>query len=139
QPRWQVVEEVGAVELEPPFVVKAPDRQGQRGLSLVRTPEELAAAVECALVASRAGSCLVEELVDGPEVTVVGLMAGGRLAASVVTDRVVAEPPAFGVALAHVWPTELESAALEGVAERAAFALGVEEGLNSVQLWGVTA
>jgi biotin carboxylase len=134
QPWWQVVEGAEAVELEPPLVVKAPDRQGQRGLSLVRSVEELRPAVEAALEASRGASCLVEELVDGPEATVVGLMAGGRLAGSIVTDRIVAEPPAFGVALAHVWPSELDSAALAGVAERAALALGVEEGPIYVQL-----
>jgi S-sulfo-L-cysteine synthase (3-phospho-L-serine-dependent) len=61
-------------------------------------------------------------------------MAGGRLAGSIVTDRIVAEPPAFGVALAHVWPSELDSAALAGVGERAALALGVEEGPIYVQL-----
>ena len=31
----------------------------------------------------------------------------GRFAPLTVTDRVVAEPPAFGVALAHVWPSSL--------------------------------
>jgi biotin carboxylase len=134
QPRWQVVEDAGAVSLEPPLVVKAPDRQGQRGLSLVRSAEELRPAVEAALDASRGASCIVEELVDGPEATVSGLMEAGRLVASVVTDRLVAEPPAFGVALAHVWPSELDSVALAGVAERAALALGVEEGPIYVQL-----
>jgi biotin carboxylase len=133
QPRWQVVEDPGEVELSRPVVVKAPDRQGQRGLSLVRSADELAAAVSRAREASRSGSCLVEELVDGPEATVVGLMAGGRLVGSVVTDRVVAEPPAFGVALAHVWPTELDAAALEAVAEQAAVALGVGDGPIYVQ------
>jgi biotin carboxylase len=134
QPRWQVVDRAKEVELEPPLVVKAPDRQGQRGLSLVRSAEELGPAVEAARAASRGGSCLVEELVDGPEATVSGLMAGGRLAASCVTDRVVAEPPAFGVALAHVLPTEVDGAELEAVAERAALALAVEDGPVYVQL-----
>jgi len=134
QPRWQVVERAEEVELEPPLVVKAPDRQGQRGLSLVRSVDELRTAVEAALEASRGASCIVEELVEGPEVTVSGLMGAGRLVASVVTDRIVAEPPAFGVALAHVWPTELKAAVLETAAEQAALALGVEAGPIYVQL-----
>ena len=49
-----------------PCVVKAPDRQGQRGLTLVREPSELAAAVETAVAESRGGGVLVEELIDGP-------------------------------------------------------------------------
>ena len=135
QPRWQVVEAAEEVELEPPLVVKAPDRQGQRGLSLVRSAEELAPAVEAARAAARSGTCIVEELADGPEATVSGLMAGGALSAAVVTDRVVAEPPAFGVALAHVWPTaEADSAAPERVAGKAADALGISDGLIYVQL-----
>src|SRR5207237_7033506 len=128
QPRWQVVEAAEEVELESPLVVKAPDRQGQRGLSLVRSSEELVPAVEAARAAARSGTCIVEELADGPEATVSGLMARGALADAVVTDRVVAEPPAFGVALAHVWPSEADSAALERVAGEAAASLGISDG-----------
>ena len=134
QPRWQVVEAAEEVELEPPLVVKAPDRQGQRGLSLVRSADELARAVQTARAAARSGTCIVEELADGPEATVSGLMVGGAVLAAVTTDRVVAEPPAFGVALAHVWPSEVEAAPLERLAEQAAAALGVEEGPIYVQL-----
>src|SRR5439155_10769045 len=48
QPAWQVV--TGPEEgLPVPCVVKAPDRQGQRGLSLVRAPEELAPAIAYAV------------------------------------------------------------------------------------------
>ena len=86
--------------------MKAPDRQGQKGLSLVDDPAELPAAIETARAVARIGLALVEELVDGPEVTVVGFSTGGVFTALAVTDRIVAEPPAFGVALAHVWPSE---------------------------------
>ena len=53
-------------ELPFPLVVKAPDRQGQRGLALVRTPGELEAALATALAESRGGAVLVEEHVEGP-------------------------------------------------------------------------
>ena len=49
-----------------PVVVKAPDRQGQKGLTLVAEPAELPAAIETARGAARNGLALVEELVDGP-------------------------------------------------------------------------
>jgi biotin carboxylase len=134
QPRWWVV---GADDPPPPVrvpcVVKAPDRQGQKGLSLVRTSSELAQAFESARIESRANLALVEELVDGPEVTVIGLSAAGRFTALAVTDRVVAEPPAFGVALAHVWPSEAAGEAA-AVAEQAVTALGIESGPSYVQL-----
>ena len=108
QPRWWVV---GGEDEPPdasgPVVVKAPDRQGQKGLTLVEDPAELPEAIERARSAARNGLALVEELVDGPEVTVVGFSAGGTFSALALTDRVVAEQPAFGVALAHVWPSEV--------------------------------
>jgi phosphoribosylaminoimidazole carboxylase (NCAIR synthetase) len=82
QPRWWVV---GNGDLPPaldgPAVVKAPDRQGQKGLSLVERPEGLPAAIERARSAARSGAALVEELVDGPEVTVIGFSAGGAFTA----------------------------------------------------------
>ena len=134
QPRWKLAggpdDELGF-----PVVVKAPDRQGQRGLSLVRTPAELEEAVAAAIGASRAQRCMIEELVEGPEVTVVGFSARGSFRAVVVTDRVVADPPAFGVALAHVFPSSapgLERAV--DTARRAAKALGIESGPTYTQL-----
>jgi biotin carboxylase len=116
-----------------PVVVKAPDRQGQKGLSLVEHPAGLAAAVETARSAARNGAALVEELVDGPEVTVVGFSIGGVFTALAVTDRITADPPAFGVALAHVFESpHAEAAAV--VAARAAAALGIENGPSYTQL-----
>jgi biotin carboxylase len=130
QPAWSVV--AGVDEgLPVPCVVKAPDRQGQRGLTLVEDRSELAGAVDRALRESRNGHALVEELVDGPEVTVVAFSAGGRFHPLTVTDRLTADPPAFGVALAHVWPSGAEAAE---VARRAVEALGIAEGPTYTQL-----
>jgi len=117
-----------------PCVVKAPDRQGQRGLTLVRSRDELAGALAVAAEASRSGSVLVEELVEGPEVTVNGLSLDGAFVPLTVTDRLTAEAPAFGVALAHVWPSSHETAAAVETARLAVEALGVREGPSYTQL-----
>ena len=132
QPRWQAVGE-GEPELGAPCVVKAPDRQGQKGLSLVTEAAELAAAIEVARAASRTGVALVEEYVEGPEVTVMGFSARGHFVPLAVTDRLTADPPAFGVALAHVWPSPHAEAAAE-VTRRAVEALGIEAGPTYTQL-----
>ena len=134
QPRWWVV----GVEDEPPavpgpVVVKAPDRQGQKGLTLVEDPAELPDAIEHARTAARNGLALVEELVEGPEVTVVGFSVDGAFTALVVTDRVVAEQPAFGVALAHVWPRVSETNVSDTVSQALA-ALGIANGPSYTQL-----
>jgi biotin carboxylase len=142
QPRYAVCRDLGEAEeavraIGLPCVLKAPDRQGQKGLALVRELEELAAAVTLALAASRSGLCLVEEAVDGPEVTVNAFSSGGRFTALTVTDRETAEPPAFGVALAHVWPSRLPAEDVMDcvdAARAAAEALGIADGPTYTQI-----
>ena len=124
QPEMRVCKDLvdaaaAANELGFPCVVKAPDRQGQRGLTLVTDARDFTAAAEQALAASRSGVCLVEELIDGQEVTVNAFSVGGRFYPLTVTDRVRAEPPAFGVALAHVWPSALDPAHVAAAIEAA--------------------
>lgn len=117
-----------------PCVVKAPDRQGQRGLSLVRESGELEAALVEATVESRSGGVLLEELVDGPEVTVNAVFVDGMPTVLTVTDRELADPPAFGVALAHVWPSRAATPGAVDAALAAARAVGIRAGPVYVQV-----
>jgi biotin carboxylase len=142
QPRWQVCKELAEAKRAGtrfgyPCVVKAPDRQGQRGLSVAGDEGALPGAVQSALAASRSRAFLVEELIDGSEVTVNGFSLGGRFFPLTVTDRRLARPPAFGVALAHVWPSRLEPAQVGAAIEaagRAARALAIEDGPTYTQI-----
>jgi biotin carboxylase len=132
QPRWaRVTSPEQATEAGFPCVVKPPDRQGQKGVELVRRSEELRPAVEGALAESRHGEALVEEYVDGPEVTVNAFSVNGRFHPLTVTDRLTADLPAFGVALAHIWPSQHEVA---DVARQAAEALGIRNGPTYTQI-----
>ena len=117
-----------------PCVVKAPDRQGQRGLTLVSEPSAFAAAVEAAVAESRGGGVLVEELIDGPELTVNAVSRDGAFFPLTVTDRILAEPPAFGVALAHVWPSVHPTGRAIEAARAAVAALGLENGPSYTQI-----
>jgi biotin carboxylase len=117
-----------------PCVVKAPDRQGQRGLTLVRSRAELPVAVDEAIAASRNGAALVEEHVEGPELTVNAVSVDGAFTRLTVTDRVTAEPPAFGVALAHAWPSEHDVAPAVAAARAAVEALGIRNGPTYTQV-----
>jgi biotin carboxylase len=120
-----------------PCVVKAPDRQGQRGLTLVRSADEVAEAVRVALDAARTATLLVEEHIPGREVTVNAFSSGGHFHPLTVTDRLTAPLPAFGVALTHVWPSELEPAQIGAVVEAAAAAaaaVGIKEGPSYTQV-----
>jgi biotin carboxylase len=120
-----------------PCVVKAPDRQGQRGLTLVGSSDEVEEAVRIALDASRSATLLVEELVPGREVTVNAFSSGGHFHPLTVTDRLTAALPAFGVALTHAWPSELEPAQIGAAVEAAsaaASAVGIENGPSYTQV-----
>jgi biotin carboxylase len=142
QPRSLVcrtLEEVAAAadELGYPVVVEAPDRAGERSVALSSDREALAAAAAEALADAHGDYCLVEELVTGPTVTVNAFSVGGRFVPLTVTDRELAPPPAFGVTLAHVWPAELDPAAIAGaiaIAGAAARALGVVAGPTTTQV-----
>ena len=117
-----------------PCVVKAPDRQGQRGLTLVRTRAELEPALAAARDESRSGTVLVEALVDGPELTVNAFSQDGRFVPLTVTDRLTADPPAFGVALAHVWPSAHETEEVAETARAAVGAVGIRNGPSYTQV-----
>ena len=132
QPRWKLTTEADGLSV--PCVVKPPDRQGQKGLTLVRDASELEAAVELAVSESRVGCALVEELVEGPEVTVNAFSADGVFHPLTVTDRVTADPPAFGVALAHAWPSEHDVSDAVEAARSAADALGIRNGPTYTQV-----
>ncbi|MFL5755236.1 MAG: hypothetical protein ACJ77N_02970, partial [Chloroflexota bacterium] len=80
---------------------------------------------------------LVEEHVAGRELTVNGFSVGGRFRPLTVTDRLTADPPAFGVALAHAWPSQLEPAQIGVVidaAAAAASAVGIADGPSYTQV-----
>ena len=120
-----------------PCVIKAPDRQGQRGLTLVGSAEEVADAVRIALDASRSATLIVEELVRGREVTVNAFSVDGHFHPLTVTDRLTAPLPAFGVALTHVWPSGLEPAQIGAAIEAAsvaARAVGIANGPSYTQV-----
>jgi len=142
QPEYRSCRSLGDVraaaeELGYSCVVKAPDRQGQRGLSVVKARDGLERAFETALAGSRSGSVLVEQLVQGREVTVNAFLLGGRFHALTITDRHLADYPAFGVALAHSWPSAQPTPQIAkaiDAARRAASALDITDGPTYTQV-----
>ena len=126
-----------AEELGYPVVIEVPDRTGERGVGLAGDRNAVAQAVADALAESKDEYCLVEELVGGRIVTVNAFSLDGRFVPLTVTDREQASPPAFGVSLAHLWPAELEPAAVGAAVDTAAAAaraLGIEHGPTTAQV-----
>lgn len=142
QPRYEVCstprEVEGAVEqIGLPCVLKPTDRHGRRGLHAVESREGLDAAVRGAFAAARSRAVLVEELVDGPEVTVNGFSLDGRFHPLTVTDRIQAPGASLGVARAHVWRSVLAPEQVGEAVEAAAAAadaLEIREGPTHTQV-----
>jgi biotin carboxylase len=134
QPRWQVASaSEGEISLQLPLVIKVVDRAGQTDLRFVDQAGELARELAAARELSRGGPVLVEEFLDGPEVSVSGFSVAGEYVPLLVTDRVCAERPAFGVPLSESWPSPHAQSSAE-VARRAVEALGIVDGPSHARL-----
>lgn len=84
---YQVMETVSPITLAFPVILKPSDAQGQRGIFLIHSQEELEAHFEEAKRFSREGKVIVERYIDGPEVSVNGYMVNGVLRFFVASDR----------------------------------------------------
>lgn len=122
-----------------PAVLKPVDSQGQRGIAVVETMDEAIVALPAALATSWSGSAIVEEYLDGPEVSVHVFLVDGRIAFSEASDRHHWPGPMPGVALAHTMPSrwvgQLGMAAeLEALVVAFVDAIGLRDGPLYLQL-----
>ena len=69
-----------AAKIGYPVVVKCVDSSGSRGITTVRSEEELPAAFDAAMDVTRKEYVLVEEMLKGQEIGVDALVSGGELA-----------------------------------------------------------
>ena len=90
-----------------PVIVKPVDSQGSRGVQLVRTPAELAAAFAEAAPHAAAGQVLAEEFVAGREVVIQGFAAEGRFTNLVIGDRRYFNLPGRFIPQATLFPSTL--------------------------------
>ncbi|WP_143275791.1 ATP-grasp domain-containing protein [Brevibacterium yomogidense] len=128
---------VGAGEPVPewdvfPSIVKPVDAQGQRGISVVHTTNELADAVEVARDSSISGPVIIEEFLQGPEVSAHVIVENGRVKFFLPSDRHVWQGPLVGVPEAHSVPlgdtTRVWELQLRELVEGVVATLGVNDG-----------
>ncbi len=88
-----------------PCMVKPTDSQGQRGVQKIYSADELAPAVEAALAASLdSGKAIIEEFLDGVEVSCNVLVKGGEIVFDVLSERLVHGGELTGVPIGHLVP-----------------------------------
>ena len=87
-----------------PAIVKPSDSQGQRGVQYVTDPDQARAAVATAVGFSATKTAIIEEFLDGPEVSVHVFVVDGQVEVTLPTDRFVWDGPVTGVAEGHATP-----------------------------------
>ncbi|QRO82727.1 ATP-grasp domain-containing protein [Corynebacterium glucuronolyticum] len=104
----QAEEDIDSISIPSyPCVTKPVDSSGSRGVQVVENFEQLKNAIDYSSKQSRLGMVLVEEFLDGPEVSVEMLVIDGHAHVLVITDKVTSGPPNF-VESAHFQPSQLE-------------------------------
>lgn len=102
-----------------PFIVKPADNAGSRGVVLVKggeTGEELARIYEYSRSHARNGIVMVEEFMEGPEVSVEAMTVCGETTIIAVTDKYITPPPYF-VETGHSQPSRFEGEELDRIKE----------------------
>jgi biotin carboxylase len=110
-----------------PLIVKPTDRSGSRGVTLVENITELEYSIKRALDESIEKSALVEEYIDGVEVSVEAISWKGEHKILTITDKITSGAPYF-VELEHHQPSLLSKLVQENIIKETIKAL------NSLQI-----
>ena len=115
-----------------PVIVKPTDRSGSLGVQKVERSEDLPAAIALAKQLSIAGEAIVEEFIEGREISVEMISQHGVHHALQITDKDTTGAPHF-VELGHHQPSSLPADMQErifAITRRALDALGLTEGAS---------
>lgn len=88
-------------------IIKPADNSGSRGVDLLDNDSDLDQAYEYAMKYSRSGELVVEEFMDGPEVSVETLAIDGKVNIIQITDKLTTGAPYF-VEMGHSQPSQLD-------------------------------
>lgn len=123
-------------KLEYPCIMKPTDNAGSHGVVKVESFEELVQSYEYSHQSSRHGNVIVEEYLDGPEVSVEVMVVDGKVNVLQITDKLTTGAPYF-VELGHSQPSRLPDDVQEqirDVATRACKAVGIKKGPAHVEM-----
>ncbi len=117
-------------------IVKPADNSGSRGVDLLQDDTDLSEAYDYTARYSRSGEIVVEEYMEGPEVSVETLALDGVIHVIQITDKLTTGAPYF-VEMGHSQPSQLSESMRQSIAEvaRAANrALGIQNGPSHTEI-----
>ena len=126
------VDEAKGITWDYPLIVKPSDRSGSLGVTKVHNHEELNAAIERAISVSFKKEAMVEEFIEGREISVEFISYKGTHYPLQITDKVTTEAPYF-VELEHHQPADFSPAEynrIYDITKTALDALGITNGAS---------
>lgn len=123
-------------ELVYPCIMKPTDNAASRGVALVHNFDELIDMYDYSKEKSHSGQIIVEEYMNGPEVSAEILCYKGKIHVIQITDKLTSGAPHF-VEVGHNQPSQLDEKIKEqirDVASRAVKAIGIENGPAHVEI-----
>ncbi len=123
-------------EITYPCIVKPTDNSGSRGVVLVQSESELLEAYQYSAGESRGGAVIIEEYLQGQEVSVEIIVLQGVPHVLQVTDKITTGAPHF-VEMGHTQPSRLpfdDVQAIKDLACRAVCAIGITNGPAHVEI-----
>lgn len=129
------IEEINSIDWAYPLIVKPSDRSGSLGVTKVLSPEELAPAVENAISVSFKKQAMIEEFIEGREISVEFISYHGIHFPLQITDKVTTGAPHF-VELEHHQPSTLPNemfAKIYDITKTALNALGLTNGASHAE------
>jgi len=116
-PVWSLADAKNACKvLGFPAVMKPADNMGARGIMRVDNLNEVSDAFQFAKSASPSGELLVEQFMDGPELSVDAVIYNGQITFTGIADRIIEYPPYF-VETGHTMPSALSEEVIGEVKE----------------------
>lgn len=119
-----------------PCIMKPTDNAGSHGVAKVYSFQELIDNYEYSHSSSRHGKVIVEEYLDGPEVSVEVMVVNGEVNILQITDKITTEAPHF-VEMGHTQPSRLPmdvQTAIRNVTVAACKAIGIDKGPAHVEM-----
>lgn len=132
-PSSEILDKLRDVQL--PLIVKPSDRSGSLGVTKVETPSDFFPAIEKAISVSFKKQVMVEEFIEGREISVEFISYKGIHYPLQITDKVTTEAPHF-VELEHHQPSSLSAemyANIYEITKKALNALGHTNGASHTE------
>ncbi len=117
-------------------IVKPADNSGSRGVDLLKEDTDLNSAYNYTVQYSRGGEIVVEEYMEGPEVSVETLAVEGNVHVIQITDKLTTGAPYF-VEMGHSQPSQLSAETKKRIAEVtivANKAIGIKNGPSHTEI-----